>query len=167
MKKGFTIVEFIVSFSLTMVIAVFLFQIIIILKNIFDNNGVKTEFLNKQYLISDKINTTLKEKSIYSITKCGELCYEFTYTDGNIEQMKIENNSFTLGNYSTTLPTGGYFKDVEVNVIYSPTFNTIKNNAILNIIIPIYSDKLLNQNLGINSVYQYNTNSVIVDLETN
>ena len=67
MKKGFTVVELIVSFSLVMVIVIFLFQIIISLKNLSTNSGVKTELLNKQSLISNEINKKLNNNEIISL----------------------------------------------------------------------------------------------------
>ena len=56
-RNGFTVVELIVSFSLTLVIAVFLFQIIINLKNLYTNSVIKTELVNMQSLISREINS--------------------------------------------------------------------------------------------------------------
>lgn len=161
MKKGFTIVELIVSFSLTMIVAVFLFQIIIILRNLYNNNAVKTELLNKQFVISDKLNTAIKSKGIYTINKCGSHCLNFIYTDGTGEQLLIDynDNSFTFGEYKTKLPENSYFKNVSVNVVYSPVFDESKNNAILYIDIPIYNDNLKSQNLGVNVVYQFNSNN--------
>ena len=79
MKKGFTVVELIVSFSLVMVIVIFLFQIVISLKNLYTNSGVKTELLNKQSLISNEINKKLSSNEIISLTKCGAYCVEFLY----------------------------------------------------------------------------------------
>ena len=51
-NNGFTVVELIVSFSLTLVITVFLFQIVINLKNLYTNSVIKTELVNIQSLVS-------------------------------------------------------------------------------------------------------------------
>ena len=55
MKKGFTVVELIASFTLAIIIAVLMFQVVLIIKGIFTNSGLKTQLLNKQALISDNI----------------------------------------------------------------------------------------------------------------
>lgn len=160
MKKGFTVVELIVSFSLTMVIVVFLFQIVISLKNMYTANSLKTELLNKQAIISDKINSSFNKKTITNITKCGSYCLNFIYSDNSSEMLKINytENSFQFGSYKTLLPDNSYMSNPSIDIVYSGTFLEDSNNSILVINIPIYSDFLKNQNYGINVMYQYNSN---------
>ena len=61
MKKnsGFTIVEIIVAFALTMVVVLFLFQIVITLKDAYQNNFVVSNLVLKQDSISNMINNDL------------------------------------------------------------------------------------------------------------
>ena len=160
MKKGFTVVELIVSFSLTMVIVVFLFQIVISLKNMYTANSLKTELLNKQAIISDKINSSFNKKTITNVTKCGSYCLNFIYSDNSSEMLKINynENSFQFGSYKTLLPDNSYMSNPSIDIVYSGTFLEDSNNSILVINIPIYSDFLKNQNYGINVMYQYNSN---------
>ena len=160
MKKGFTVVELIVSFSLTMVIVVFLFQIVISLKNMYTANSLKTELLNKQAIISDKINSSFSKKTITNVTKCGSYCLNFIYSDNSSEMLKINytENSFQFGSYKTLLPDNSYMSNPSIDIVYSGTFLEDSNNSILVINIPIYSDFLKNQNYGINVMYQYNSN---------
>ena len=54
-NKGFTLVEMLVSFSLSMILIIILFQLIINLKDVYMTSGIKTELLNKQYLMTTKI----------------------------------------------------------------------------------------------------------------
>ena len=63
MKKGFTVVELIASFTLAIIIAVLMFQVVLVLKGIFTNSGLKTQLLNKQALISDNIYKKIKSLS--------------------------------------------------------------------------------------------------------
>lgn len=160
MKKGFTVVELIVSFSLTMVIVVFLFQIVISLKNMYTANSLKTELLNKQAIISDKINSSFNKKTITSVTKCGSYCLNFVYNDNTSEILKIDynENSFQFGSYKTILPDNSYISNPSIDIVYSGTFLENSNNSILVINIPIYNEFLKNQNYGINVLYQYNSN---------
>lgn len=156
-KKGFTVVELIVSFSLTIVITVFLVQIVLALNNLYNSSGVKTELLTKQSLISSQINDKLNEKTISSLTSCGSYCLKFNYNDGTNDILKVDysNNIIEFGQFTTDLPEDSYFKDVKVDVVYGATIDNTKNNAILNIVIPIYSDKL-DENFGVNIAYQFN-----------
>ena len=160
MKKGFTVVELIVSFSLTMVIVVFLFQIVISLKNMYTANSLKTELLNKQAIISDKINSSFNKKTITNVTKCGSYCLNFVYSDNTSEILKIDynENSFQFGSYKTILPDDSYISNPSIDIVYSGTFLENSNNSILVINIPIYNEFLKNQNYGINVLYQYNSN---------
>ena len=70
-KKGFTVVELIVSFTLAMTISVFLFQIVINLKNLYTNSTIKTELINIQSLVSRQMNENFK-KGIISVDECGD-----------------------------------------------------------------------------------------------
>ena len=160
MKKGFTVVELIVSFSLTMVIVVFLFQIVISLKNMYTANSLKTELLNKQAIISDKINSSFNKKTITNVTKCGSYCLNFVYNDNTSEILKIDynENSFQFGSYKTILPDNSYISNPSIDIVYSGTFLENSNNSILVINIPIYNEFFKNQNYGINVLYQYNSN---------
>lgn len=160
MKKGFTVVELIITFSLTVVIATFLLQLILTLNNLYQNSGVKTELLNKQFIISNKINKTLNEKELVSLTSCGNNCLNFNYKDSTKDVFKIDysNNILQFGNFTTTLPNDTYFKNVNIDIIYSTTIDYNSNNAILNINIPIHNDKLNNEDFNVNIAYQFNSN---------
>lgn len=161
MKKGFTVVELIVSFSLTAVIATFLIQLVLSLNNIYKTSGVKTEIMNKQSLISNHINKTLSEKSISSLTSCGNYCLKFNYNDYTSDTFTIDyaNNILTFGSYSTNLPENTSFKNVNVDIVYGATIDSNSNNAILNIVIPIYNDEFKNDNFSVNVAYQFNTDN--------
>ena len=47
-KRGFTVVELVVSFALVMVVAYFLFNLLYSLKNLAVDSGLKTELLNRK-----------------------------------------------------------------------------------------------------------------------
>ena len=55
-RNGFTTIELIITITLTLVIMGFLLEILFILKEIYVSNGIRTELLIKQALISHKIN---------------------------------------------------------------------------------------------------------------
>lgn len=165
MKRGFTVVELIITFSLTVVIATFLLQLVSSLNNLYKSSGIKTEILNKQSLISNKINKTLNEKSIVSLTNCGNSCITFNYSDDTSDIFKIDyaNNILSFGNFTTNLPDETNFENVRIDIIYGATIDNNSNNAILNIVIPIYNKKISNDNYGVNIAYQFNSN--ILNLE--
>jgi len=157
-KKGFTVIELIVSISLTLVISVFLVQIVLALDNLYNNSGIKTELLTKQSLISSQINSKLNEKTISSLTSCGSYCLKFNYTDSTNDILKINysNNTLEFGSFYTKLPEDSYFKDVSIDVVYGATIQNNVNNAMLNISIPILNNDIEGE-FGVNIVYQFNS----------
>ncbi len=158
MKKGFTVVELIVSFSLVMVIAVFLFQIVIGLKNLYNNSGLKTELLNKQSLISNEINKKLNSNSVDTLRNCGSYCIEFYYADGTSDKLDIDydNNTVQFGSYTTSLPDDSYIKNAKISIANAATFRSYVDNSLLIIDIPIYNDNFKDQNFGIKVIYPFN-----------
>ena len=72
-NKGFTVVELIASFALTMVITVFLFEVLIEVKDIFADTSVKTAIQQKFGIISKNIENTLS--TVGSSVSCsGSAC---------------------------------------------------------------------------------------------
>jgi len=164
MKKGFTVVELVVTFSVTIVIATFLLQLILSLNNIYLSSGIKTEIMNKQSLISNQINKTLTEKSISSLTSCGNYCLKFNYSDYTSDVFTIDyaTNILSFGDYSTNLPEDTYFKNVSVDIVYAATIDEDDDNAILNIKIPIKNDDI-KDDFYVNVAYQFNTNDTNIE----
>ena len=72
-NKGFTVVELIASFALTMVITVFLFEVLIEVKDIFADTSTKTAIQQKASIISKNVEHILS--STGSIISCsGNAC---------------------------------------------------------------------------------------------
>ena len=67
-NKGFTVVELIASFALTMVITVFLFEVLIEVKDIFADTSTKTAIQQKASIISKNIGNILP--STGSVVSC-------------------------------------------------------------------------------------------------
>lgn len=158
-NKGFTVIELLVTFALAIVIVFFLVQIVFILRDLYISNGVKTELLNKQSLLSYKINQEFITKDLRSATKCGSNCINFLFGDGTTTKLQIDktNNTITFGDYVTELVSGSEFGDIDVSANLSITNDNNKNNAILNIDIPIFNKLFEDNNFGVNVNLQYNT----------
>ena len=58
--------------------------------------------------------------------------------------------------------SGSYFKDVKIDVVYAATVQIGVNNAMLNIVIPIYSEKI-EGDYGVNIVYQFNSDTTNIE----
>lgn len=154
-NKAFTLVEMLVSFTLSMILIIILFQLIINLKDVYMTSGIKTEMTNKQYLMTNKIYEDLNTKKVSRIDNCNNplICIQFTFQDGSTKKLEVDETNKTLAydNYIIKLNNTSYFKTMDVNTVYSQS-----NKKIFNINIPIYNDIYKNTDFGINIVYPYN-----------
>ena len=162
-NKGFTLVEMLVSFVLSMIIVVLLFQLIINLKDVYVSSVIKTELLNRQNLMTNKIYSDLIDKQVISISNCNSssTCVDFTFFDGSDKQLIIDdvNNILSYDDYVVKLDNNSYFGSFSIN---TSNFGNISNkyNKIFNINVPILNDNFNDENFGINVVYMYDGNSV-------
>lgn len=153
-KKGFTVVELCVSFSLVSVIAIMLFNLIFSLKELYVSGDIKTTLLNRQGIMTKKIYDDLNGRDLRSINACGVSCLTFTYTDGKANLLiDVGANTITYDNYTMKLEKGTSIGDVEFNFIPSE-----QGDAVFNINIPIYSN-LLEDNFGLNIVKVYDADT--------
>lgn len=163
-NKGFTLVELLVSFTLSMILVIIMFQLIINLKEIYQMSGIKTELLNKQYLMTNKIYTDLTEKNLIQISKCDteiQNCISLTFSNGDIKNFYADstNGIISYDDYTIKLSNNSYISEVSINV--EGSINEEGSNRILTIKVPVYNDLFKDENLGINIVYTYNDSDII------
>lgn len=166
-NKGFTVIEIIVSFVLTSIIVLLLFELIIILKELYVTSGVKSQLLTKQTIMSEKINSDLNNKKIMIASRCGTSCIDFVFDDSSASRLEIDrkNNIFSYGDYKTELIPGSQFGNVRVSTNSVLGVAAGRNNSIVTITIPIIHSLFEQQEFGINVVYQYdNRDTSITDL---
>lgn len=161
-NKGFTIVELLVSFSITMVIVVFMFQLIINLKDVYLGSGVKTELINRKFLITDKIYNDLLNNTVTKIEGCGSNCVNFTFIDGTMKMFNVDvaNSIISYGDYSVKLVTGASFGSITIT---DDTVNTsgYNYNSVFAMNVPITHKLFDDTDFGINVVFPYNMNNVV------
>lgn len=166
-KKGLTIVELIVSFSLTMVICVFLIQIILNLTKLYDNNNDKTTILSKQSTISDYINTMFKTNNYVGIKAGADensyyFCLDVECSENDELKIDKKDNKIKFENLVIELDEKiATFETPTLDIIYSPVVDSYSNDAILTLTIPIKSD--IDYNFDIKTVYQFKTSNSNID----
>ncbi|MCI9433989.1 MAG: prepilin-type N-terminal cleavage/methylation domain-containing protein [Bacilli bacterium] len=144
-NKGFTLVEIIVSFALTMIVVLFLFQLIITLKGVYTNNFVASNLVLKQANISKMINNDLLAHNLgrfreYNYDQLNK-CYVLLFSSGITHSICADtiNNNIIYDGYVFDLIKGSKVGEVSVK---------IKNTNDLYIHIPItYPD--LDKDYGI------------------
>lgn len=181
-NKGFSVVELIVSFTLTMVIVVILFEIIIALKNIYENSVTKSALVSKQNNLINYIYSDINDYSLSMVGTCGNNCVQFTYENGNIKNLSWEyeyddasnKQSFQkikYGDYTTELIANSKF-DLSLNASMGDiTFKGAKvcydnedGVGYLSIKIPIYTNKFENEDFGLNIFHVFNKESFTINL---
>ncbi len=174
-KNGFTIVELLVSLSLTLVVIIILFEIIILLKDLFQVSSVKTELLNKKSIFVENIYSDINSRTVAKIEQCGDYCLEFTMNDSTTKKLQIdkENLLISYGDYTIKLDELYSIGNIYFSNDITNYTSTEKNNGVFNVRIPIYTKLTNEENLGINIVATYNTASMtigslyIVDINEN
>ena len=164
-KKGFTVIELIVSFALVMIVVVMLVQVVTIVKTLYVNAGIKTELLNKQAIMNRKISQQFNNKDIKAAVRCGAGCLTFIYEDDTSSNLLvnketgmfsfIDNDNGTI-NYTTKLITGSHFGDIDISNETVVGVSDGKDNSFIKIKIPV-KHTLVEGDFGINIIYQYDS----------
>ncbi|MEG2029002.1 MAG: hypothetical protein RR050_03885, partial [Bacilli bacterium] len=155
-NKGMTVIELVVSFVLTIVIALFLIEIVFFLKDIYVTNGIKSEIILKQSLISDRINKIFNSKRISNISNCGDDCISVMFNDSSVETISFDkkSNKVIIGDYVNNLPNGSVIGETVMKTTVNDTeINCF--NSLFQIYVPITNVLVKNKVFDINIVYQY------------
>ena len=158
-NKGFTIVELITSFAMASIVMVFLFTIVMFLKNNFIAKSVKTDLLIKQSLLSKELNKDFRNNRLLSYNTCGNKCFECHFVDGENKQLVVSENGdlITYGDYTYELTNSSYAGAINTNVEYFSVDSNLVNDGILVIEIPIKNKKYPDEDFGIKVIYQFNS----------
>lgn len=159
-KKGFTVIEFLVSFCLATTISFLLFQIIVGFKDLYIKGNIETAFETKKSNILKLINNDLNSKDVYLIQTCGDECIEFSFSDLTVKQLKVENGIIKYDNYSIKPIDGSTIGKISITNLHSTT-SAGHYNSVLNVKIPL-KNKLSEKNFDIDFVYLYNSTDVTV-----
>ncbi|MBP3920235.1 MAG: prepilin-type N-terminal cleavage/methylation domain-containing protein [Bacilli bacterium] len=164
-NKGFTIVELLASFVLSMIIVVIMFQLIINLKDLYQVSALKSELSSQQSILTNKIYSDLTNKKMTMINEHDEkdssdniikTYIGFSFNDGSATELIIDkvNKYLTYDNYTIKLNDLSDFGNIEINT--KETGAEIGYNGLLSINIPINNRQFSQENFGINIVYPYN-----------
>lgn len=153
-NKGFTVVELIAAFSITMVISVFLFELLLEVKTIFVDTALKTNIEEKTAIISKNINNLFTEEgntvSCSSTSSCSingkSISISHTDAVNKSDYVIINNQKFAM-------PEDGadHVKITDVNFT-----STIQGNEGFLIIRFLLRSPNLSKPYNYNVVYYYN-----------
>lgn len=153
-KNGFTTVELIASFALTMVITVFLFEVLLEVKDIFVDTSIRTGIQEKMGIISKNINNVVSTDDTYSVScsksgKTGTCKINNSTTIQFIQSDNVSENKIIINGQKFTLPDGVKITEQVLNTHCEEKFMGYKN-CYLSVGLYLDSDNL-------SKVYKYNT----------
>lgn len=181
-NKGFSVLELIVSFSLTITVIAILFELVIVMKNLYDENNVRTQLLNNKNLLTDLIYTDINNKELTEINLSNSdnvNSLEFTFGDGTQKTLKwgygistSESNhevnmaaTVSYGDYVVTYPSKTTFAyddsnyEIDENgIVVSGVKQTYHHDLdstyiYYNYEIPIYNSKFKDTDFGLDILY--------------
>lgn len=159
-NKGFTVVELLASFTLTMVIVVFLFEIVLELKDIYINSGLKTQVVNKNAIIANNLNTRFSENKV-ATANCDNSTYQCTviYLDGTSETFTVTRQGVVINGVNINMPDDVTIDTSSIKVeAFGPDSTltgTTNDNSYIKVSFTSQSSKLT-QNIDFNYIYTYN-----------
>ena len=163
-----------------MIIVVILFEIIISLKNVYENSVTKSALVSRQNILTDYIYSDLNDYGLSSISACGDNCLQFVYKNGDMKNLsweyeydetsqtqsfqKIKYGDYAIdlipnSKFDLSLSATGTYEFKGVNVCTSIKAYTSNLVYFLNIKLPIYNTKFENQDFGLNILYTFTYNS--------
>lgn len=147
-NKGFSIIELIVSFTICTVIMIVLFQIVLVLKDLYEKSAIKTTLLNRQNIIVNLIYSDILEKELNNVSSCGTYCITFDFTTVS-KQLKYStsDNTISYGDYITEVLGGTTVGKVETSI----------QNGVMSASMPITHKLFNNKNFGIRIVHYKTT----------
>ena len=130
-NKGFTVVELLASFTLTMVIVVFLFEIVLELKTVYVDTSLKTTVLNKNSVVA----TTL---------------HDYLEKEQNPEKITGSTNTININGTSIQMPS-----DATINGFNKTKVCDSNNNCYIKVNYTVKSN-YLEKDIPFNYIYTYN-----------
>lgn len=161
-KKGFTVLELIVSFTLAITIGFFLLRITTVVQELYTNTYIKTNIISRQNIITERMYDDFLYNDVKVALKCGQNCIRFIFSDNTEKLFLIDENTFRWGDFTLKLKDGSKYKNVEVKNQKNLSNNEF-NNALLSIKIPIINNAIKDEEFITNIVVPYNANNVYMD----
>lgn len=161
-KKGFTTIELIASFSIAMVILIVLFNVVLIMKDSYQNLNGETELLVQKDNLSYTINKKLRDKNLIQLTTCDDTvnCYLFNYDDATYDKLIYDKdkNIITFDDYTFEISDSITASEIKISEYYDDTTSTLYNGYFI-IHIPLEYNK---KDYSIKIINQFNTDNLVI-----
>lgn len=155
-RQGFTIVELMLSFTLSVIIIIYLFNVILTLRNLYTEDGIKTQMLIKQAGISEEIGNDLDAKLVTRVNTCGGSCLRFTFEDTSSADLIWDSDAraITYDKHRIEYIKGSEIGAPSVKIEKVEGAKEGTHNSVVTIHIPV-THKLIDEDFGVTIVYPY------------
>lgn len=102
-KKGITMVELVVSVALVSVAIVFLFKLLVDLKDEDNKSNIKPNYLTTQAILTKYLQNVLLDETIVSIQKCSSRCLLLNLSSQSKIQILISDQAVNENGVSKTI----------------------------------------------------------------
>ena len=161
-RKGFTLIELITTFGLASVLIILLINIVLVIKNLYSENNIKSELIieksNLLHLMNKKFDTDFLDS--YLPCQDSDFCYNFYFVDGSVSKLVVSDNSITFDNYTYKAKKGIKIGNPTLELIDIVVSSDEANNSFLVIKIPVKHKMYPNEDFGVKLVYTYNSNKI-------
>lgn len=148
--KGFLLYEMIIGISLSLLIAVFLFNMIISISSNTTKMSISTEVYKQEALILKMINDDIHTNSLIDIVYNSENNYTLKYKNTKDKDLiiNVEENTVQYDDYKKVLPDSvKILSNITFNKTTTPDIDDTKNDTILSL-----SFKIGNKNIELERV---------------
>ncbi len=154
-NKGFTVVELLASFILTMIIVVFLFEIVLELRNVYINETVRTDTKNKNAIVSNTINRIFADEAITNASCTGSSCTITIASDtAHPKTISVSGNTVTIDKQKVVYSDKVKLENINLTKIGPTATDITADNTIIKIGYKIKSADL-NKDIDFNFIYTY------------
>ncbi len=161
-KNGFTLIELVTTFALSAVIIIILFNIVLVIKDLYTKYDIKSGIIIEQGNLSSLINKKFYDNTLISYEPCSndDFCYIFKFENGIESKLEVYEDYIKFDNYRYEKKQGVVIGKPIMDKITVNVSNTSINNSFYIIQIPISNKLYKNEDLGINIVFPYNSNKI-------
>lgn len=164
-KKGFTLVELIVSFVLITVVSLALFKTVLSLQQKQQINISKNNYKAFILILNNNIQKDFLNDNIITVMSCGTNCYDIVYENKGSVRLSIDNtnNIIEYGDIKEKLPSDYKFiADIE----FTSYINNLDGyNSFILLTIPVKSNYESNID-NIKYMYQYDSKVKEIELDS-
>ncbi len=149
-KKGFTLIELITTFALATILIIILINIVVLIKDIYNQNNTKSKMAIEQSTLSKLMNEKFqKGLKYYSACSDSDFCYNFIFEDGETSKLVVDDNKIIFDEYIYKLENGVGVKNPTIKRTYVDIDDESNTDNFFTIKIPVYSKLYPNKNFGI------------------